>query len=258
MTIPSIHRGVAVPSASEQTGAIPTASAKPLHAGIQLVVHDAGQTVSSSHDAVPRQHSWQRFLDLARRLVGLRADDASQAPSSTAAQRSALLRGVSLDPRDETPLMALAFDFSNADLAGADPPVAGVSHLRFNGANLQRATLRDISLAWTDFSGAQLDGARLTIAAETLARVARPSVLALALQSIATIDPRHAGLRRALTEQVLGALQQAATLARRDRAMLPAELRALVSVHPLFAGMPGVENVLEQCAPARAERHPVR
>ncbi|WP_043437247.1 hypothetical protein, partial [Cupriavidus sp. HPC(L)] len=59
-------------------------------------------------------------------------------------------------------------------------------------------------------------------------------------------------------EQVLGALRQAAALARRDRAMLPAELRALVSVHPLFAGMTGVEAVLERCAPARADRHPAR
>lgn len=258
MSIPSIHRGVAVPSASEQTGAIPTASTKPVNAGIQLVVHDASQTEPPGHDGAPRQRSWQGFLELARRLVGLRADDAPRAPSTTAAQRSALLRRVSLDPRDEAPLTALAFDFSNADLAGADPPVAGVSHLRFNGANLKQATLRDISLAWTDFTGAELDGARITIAAETLARVARPSVLALALQSIATIDTRHAGLRRALMEQVLGALQQAAALARRDRAMLPAEVRALVSVHPLFAGMPGRQAVLERCAPAGAERHPAR
>ncbi len=258
MTIPSIHRGIAVPSASEQAGAIPTASTRPVNAGIQVAVHDASHAESPGHDAAPRQRGWQGFLDLARRLVGRRADDASRAPSTTAAQRSALLRGVSLDPRDEAPLAALAFDFSNADLAGADPPVAGVSHLRFNGANLKQATLRDISLAWTDFSGAELDGARITIAAETLARVARPSVLALALQSIATIDARHAGLRRALMEQVLGALQQAAALARRDRVMLPAELRALVSVHPLFAGMPGRETVLERCAPAGAERHPAR
>lgn len=258
MTIPSIQRGVAVPSASEQPGAISTASTKPASAGIQIAVHDAARTAPAAHDAVPRQRSWQRFLELARRLVGLHADDAARAPSSTAAQRSALLRRLSLDPRDEAPLTALAFDFSNADLAGADPPVAGVSHLRFNGADLQRATLRDISLAWTDFSGARLDGARITIAAETLARVARPSVLALALQSIATIDTRHAGLRRELMEQVLGALQQAAALARRDRAMLPSELAALVSVHPLFAGMPGLDAVLERCAPARAEPRPAR
>ncbi|MCT9124041.1 pentapeptide repeat-containing protein [Cupriavidus gilardii] len=258
MTIPSIHRGIAAPSAPQQSGATPPASTKPLNAGIQLAVHDVRQPEPSGHDAAPRQRSWQRFLELARRLVGLRAGDAARATSPAAAQRSALLRGLRLEPDDEAPLTALAFDFSHADLAGADPPIAGVSHLRFHGADLRQATLREISLAWTDFSGAQLEGAHITIAAETLARLARPSVLALTLQSIATIDPCHAQLRRALMEQVLGALRQAAALARRDRAMLPAELRALVSVHPLFAGMTGVEAVLERCAPARADRHPAR
>lgn len=72
MTIPSIHRGIAAPSAPQRSGATPPASTKPLNAGIQLAVHDVRQPEPSGHDAAPRQRSWQRFLELARRLVGLR------------------------------------------------------------------------------------------------------------------------------------------------------------------------------------------
>lgn len=100
---------------------------------------------------------------------------------------------------------------------------------------------------WTSFEGAALDGTSLVLSDAALRGITAgadrtlPVALCMALQSLGTIDGRHADVRAGVLRQIVSALTAG------NGGVAPevsAVLRAYCDTTPWFAGVPEVEGLL--------------
>jgi hypothetical protein len=146
-------------------------------------------------------------------------------------------------------------DLSNAGMAGADFDMAAFYDVSFRATSLRGATMRNIEMGLCDFTGADLDGAALTLGWRSLGRALREDGLRNVADSVRSIDDQYADIKRGLVLQIRNGLTAQLNRAGPRGHVLEAAVENLLLNHPLFAGDPAFVALVNRSRGNRQARN---